>query len=44
LIDTYVKEQSQRQYLFNAIETSMCHLPNDRITTDQDSSLHSQEG
>ena len=45
LIDTYVKEQAQRQYLFNAIETSMyLDFPNHRTSTNQNSSLHSQEG
>lgn len=27
LIDTYIKEHAQREYLFNAIETSKLHRP-----------------
>jgi hypothetical protein len=45
LIDTYISEPRQRQYLFNAIDNSKCslrHALKTRLT--RHSSMHSQEG
>lgn len=48
LIDTYIKEPSQRTYLFNAIDTSECYanlyLMFDMLLTSAPSPLHWQEG
>lgn len=45
LIDTYIKDQAQRTYLFNAIETSMpTHTHLIETLLKMTSSLHSQEG
>jgi ribonucleoside-diphosphate reductase subunit M2 len=45
LIDTYIKEQAQRTYLFNAIETSKNILKFLlRYTNTAHSSLHQEEG
>lgn len=47
LIDTYIKEQKQRTYLFNAIDNSQL-IPKDKlyilVLTDSYSSLHPKEG
>ena len=45
LIDTYIKEQKQRTYLFDAIDTSMGYVMNMDLITDLTlhSSLHPKE-
>jgi ribonucleoside-diphosphate reductase subunit M2 len=44
LIDTYIKEQKQRTYLFNAIDNSESQVHLCRTVSNSNSSVHSQEG